>query len=299
MIIELNDDLPLVFDFPNYEISVWDRKYDHVWYLDPSFSDLDKIWVWRIPATEPCCGVKDMGYIKPNLSKTLDVVFISYHEINAEQNWERLLSKVPNARRVDNVKGILEAHQAAARVATTDMFYVVDGDAYILDDFEFDFSPSIFDRNCVYVYHSMNPINQLSYGYGGVKIFPKKELLASQTARTDITTSVTPKFKVIDKLSNITAFNTDAFSAWRSGFRECAKLASGTIDNNNLIDNLQRLHIWKTIGHSNAFGMDAIEGATLGAEFGSVYKLDPDKLELINNRDWLKELYDNSRQRRI
>lgn len=296
MIIELNDDLPLVFNFPNYKVPAWDCIYDHVWYLNPSFSDNNKIWVWRIPATEPCCGVKDMGYIEPNISKTLDVVFISYHEIDAEKNWKRLLSKAPSARRVDNVKGILEAHQTAARVATTDMFYVVDGDAYLLDDFEFNFSPNIFDRDCVYVYHSVNPINQLSYGYGGVKIFPKKELLESQTAKTDITTSVTAKFKILDQVSNITAFNTDAFSAWRSGFRECAKLASGIIGNEVSLDNIQRLQVWQTVGHSSAFGKDAIAGAILGAEFGANYKYDPEKLDLINNRDWLKELYDNSRQ---
>ena len=246
MKIELNDDLPLVFDFPNYAIPEWDRIYDHIWYLDAAFNAQDKIWVWRINATDTCQGTKDMGYISPNLSKILDVIFISYHETNAEQNWQRLLTKAPDAKRVDGVTGILEAHQAAAAMATTDMFYVVDGDAFLLDDFAFNFVPNIFDRDCVHVYHSVNPINKLSYGYGGVKIFPTKALLNSTTANTDITTSVSTKLKVIDQTSNITAFNTDAFSAWRSGFRECAKLAAGIIDNSNADDNRKRLKLWQT-----------------------------------------------------
>ena len=37
----------------------------------------------------------------------------------------------------------------------------------------------------------------------------------------------------MNQLSNISAFNVDAFSTWRSAFRECAKLASKTIDRQN------------------------------------------------------------------
>jgi hypothetical protein len=296
MIIELNDSLPLAFDFPNYRIPAWDSIYDHVWYLDPEFSTADKIWVWRIPATGPCQGTKDMGYVTPHIDKVLDVVFISYYESNAEKNWKRVLSKAPNAKRVDGVVGILEAHQAAARLATTDMFYVVDGDAYLLDDFEFDFEPSIFDRDCVHVYHSMNPINQLSYGYGGVKIFPRKELLASTTANTDMTTSINSKLKIIEKISNITAFNTDSFSAWRSGFRECAKLAAGIINNSNAADNIERIKIWETVGLGKLYGASAIAGAKLGNAYGIENTDNPAAMALINDRVWLKEYYDKSRQ---
>ena len=295
MLIELNDSLPLAFDFPNYRIPPWDAKYDHIWYLDPEFYQPDKIWVWRINATKPCEGVTDMGYVTPHLAKILDVVFISYHESNAEENWQRLLSKAPNAKRVDGVTGILEAHQAAAELASTDMFYVVDGDAYIVDDFEFDYNPNIFDRDVVHVYHSANPINRLSYGYGGVKIFPRKELLTSTTANTDITTSVSSKVKIIQQISNITVFNTDAFSAWRSGFRECAKLAAGIINNSNADDNRKRTKIWQTVGINELFGAAAIAGARLGVIYGTENNTDPKSLLLINDRTWLKEYYDKHR----
>lgn len=291
MILELNDSLPVTFDSLRYTVPSWDNIYDHVWYLDPAFSTTEKIWVWRIPATEPCQGVKDMGYVTPQCATKLDVVFITYHEDNAEKNWKRVLAKAPDAKRVDGVTGILQAHQAAARLATTDMFYVVDGDAYLLDDFNFDFSPGIFDRDCVYVYHSANPINQLSYGYGGVKIFPKQELLASNTANTDITTSVGTKFKIINKISNITAFNTSSFNAWRSGFRECAKLAAGVIDNTNASDNLARIEIWQTVGVGKQYGVSAIAGAKAGAAYGTKYQDDLEQLSLINNRTWLEEYY--------
>lgn len=297
MLIEFNDSLPLVFNFPNYKIPVWDQIYDHVWYLDPTFnvSGLDKIWVWLVPAIGTRQGVKDMGFISPNLNKQLDVIFISYHEPNAEFNWQRLLAKAPHAKRVDGVTGILEAHQEAAKLSTTDMFYVVDGDAFLLEDFNFDFIPNIFDRECVYVYHSINPINRLSYGYGGVKIFPTTAVIAGKTANTDITTSIGPKLKVLEQISNVTAFNTDAFSAWRSGFRECAKLSAGIIENSNSDDNDKRLRAWQTIGHQVPYGVDAIAGARLGVIFGEKYRNNHDKMQLINNREWLKRVYDRNK----
>lgn len=295
MTIELNDSLLSTFDPLDYIVPPWDSIYDHVWYLDPAFSTEEKIWVWRIPATEPCQGVKDMGYVTPHAATKLDVVFITYHEPDAEKNWKRVLAKAPVAKRVDGVTGILEAHQAAARLSATDMFFVVDGDAYLLDDFEFDFSPGIFDRDCVYVYHSVNPINQLSYGYGGVKIFPKQALLDSTTANTDITTSVGSKFKIIDKISNITAFNTSSFNAWRSGFRECAKLAAGVIGNANADENLARIAIWQTVGVGKPYGASAVAGAKAGAAYGDKYRNNPKRLSLINNRTWLEEYYGKHR----
>jgi len=294
MQIEFNDELPLVFDFPNYKIPNWDLKYDHIWYLDPDFAAPRdaKIWVWRIKAADTYAGDKDMGRITPNLPKQLDIVFISYNEENAEENWQRLLKMQPTAQRVDGVLGILEAHKAAARTATTDMFYVVDADAYILDDFKFDYVPNIFDRDCVFVFQSQNPINRLSYGHGGVKIFPRETLLTAQTDRPDVTTSITDKFKEIEEVSNVGLFNTTPFNTWRTAFRECAKIAAGSINNANYKENQLRLQIWKTNGHGKLYGDNAISGARDGEIFGSANKDNSERLNLINDRVWLRKVFD-------
>ena len=55
-----------------------------------------------------------------------DIVFISYGEPNAEANWARLKNRYPLAKRVKDVKGIHQAHIAAAGKAFTKMFWVVD-----------------------------------------------------------------------------------------------------------------------------------------------------------------------------
>ena len=58
-----------------------------------------------------------------------DIVFISYKEPNADDNWEALKSRFPNAKRIHGVKGIHQAHIAAANKCFTKMFWIVDGDA--------------------------------------------------------------------------------------------------------------------------------------------------------------------------
>ena len=65
----------------------------------------------------------------------LDFVYISYAEPNKEQNWADLKSKVPWAKRVDNVKGFDSAHKAAAEKADTDFFISVDGDNVLNEKF--------------------------------------------------------------------------------------------------------------------------------------------------------------------
>jgi hypothetical protein len=69
-----------------------------------------------------------------------DIIFISYTEPNAEENFSKLRSRFPYAQRVHGVQGIHQAHIAAAKKAFTKMFWVVDGDAEIVDTFNFDYS---------------------------------------------------------------------------------------------------------------------------------------------------------------
>ncbi len=276
----------------DYTIPVHDREYLHVWYLDPKFGGDEKIWAAKLSAGPLASGEKEMGYITPIMPKNLDVVFISYNEPNAEANWQRLLEKAPWAKRVDGVEGIFNAHKEAARISETDMFYVVDGDAYLEDSWKFNFQPGIFDRDCAYVWTSKNPINGLTYGYGGVKLFSKRVLMKTKKWTTlDMFTGIMPKLKVISRISNTTAFNTDEFSTWRSAFRECVKLAYNDTD-----ENRARLDTWLSTGADKPFGMYSIEAAHSAINFVSVNKKKPKELSKINDYDWLlkefKKQYD-------
>lgn len=298
LVEEYNTDLPQhVFNTINVDIEPEDYRLEHIWYLDPAHFKGDKIWVKKARACETTLGIKDMGYVSPNILEDLDVVFISYDEPNAESNWQKVLARVPYAQRVHGVKGIFEAHKAAAELAETDMFWVVDGDAELLDDWQFSYQPSIFNRDCVHVWSSRNPINDLEYGYGGVKLFPRHLLLDAQTWNVDMTTGL-GKLKVMNKVSNITSFNTDPFSTWRSAFRECAKLAAGTIKNQIEDESHDRLTAWTTKGIDRPFGSFAVAGAKQGYDFGLKNKSNPAELKNINSRDWLREKFNDQVSKR-
>ena len=220
-----------------------------------------------------------------------DIVFISYNEPNADKNWNNLKQRFPNAKRVDGVKGIYQAHQIAAKKCFTKMFWAVDADAELLEDFLFNYEVDDYNLETVHVWRSINPVNGLIYGYGGVKLLPRKLTLNIDTLKTDMTTSISSKFKAVSVISNVTAFNTDPFSAWKSGFRECAKLASKTIDRQKDYETFERLDIWCNKGTNKPFGIDAIRGAKAGKKFGEENKDNLEELSKINDFEWLYEQF--------
>ena len=216
-----------------------------------------------------------------------DIVFISYGEAYAEDNWNLLKGRFPTAKRVDGVKGIHQAHIKAAKKCFTKMFWVVDADAQLVNDFNFDYEVDDYNLETVHVWRSINPVNGLEYGYGGVKLLPRKLTLKMDTNKPDMTTSISDKFCAVEQIANITAFNTDEYSTWRSAFRECAKLASKTIQGQINEETEQRLKVWTTTGNGE-FGRYAMAGARAGMEFGISSS---DNLGLINDYDWLYERF--------
>lgn len=220
-----------------------------------------------------------------------DIVFISYNEPNADDNWLSLKSRFPMAKRVNGISGIHQAHIFAAKQCFTDMFWVVDGDAVILDSFNFEYIVPKKQLNTVHVWRSKNPVNDLEYGYGGVKLLPRNLTITMDITKPDMTTGISQHFKAIPEISNITAFNTDPFSTWRSAFRECVKLSSKIIERQKTDETNSRLDIWCTIGEDRPFGKFAVYGAICGREYGLRYHNERDQIQKINNFDYLKEIY--------
>ena len=220
-----------------------------------------------------------------------DVVFISYNEPNADENYNKLLDVCPRANRVHGVKGIHQAHINAAKLCDTDMMWIVDGDAVIEKNFNFNLVMSSYDIDCVHVWRSLNPINNLEYGNGGVKLLPRQLTLDMNTDTSDMTTSISKKFKAMDAVSNINAFNTDAFATWRSAFRECCKLASRSIERQYEEETKLRLDTWCSVGAEKPFGTHAINGAQAGRLYGETNKNNPEALNKINDFDWLQEQF--------
>ena len=231
----------------------------------------------------------------------LDVIFLSYDEPTADENFELLQLFAPHAKRVHGVAGILNAHKECAKASSTNYFYVVDADAIIDEQFSFRFTPSqhkeayenVAETECVYTWRSLNPVNKLIYGYGAVKLFPKRQLLQAKEFKVDMTTTIGCPFVPKFQISNITAFNTDPFSTWKGAFREATKLASSIIPNGDNTDNEYRLKVWCERGEKAEFGKYSIMGAQQGRDFGTHYKNDKQALHLINDYVWLKEQFDD------
>jgi hypothetical protein len=269
-------------------MDAWDLKYSQTWTYDKSLTDGADIDAVIFDYTAAPVGRKVQGIAPVN--NNFDVIFLSYNENKAQDNWNRLLNLKPNAKRVDGVKGILNAHKVAAELAHTDMFYVIDADAYILDNFKFDHCPSIFNRKFIHVWYSRNPINDLEYGYGGVKLFPKQLLLEINSNPLDVTTSL-GSLKIIDQVACETRFNTDPFSTWKSAFRECVKLSSKLINKQVDQETNLRLETWINVGIDREYGLYAQEGARMGEAYGRNFCNDLEALRKINDYEWLLSEY--------
>lgn len=293
------DDLNLAdeFDLTAYRATEWDDKYVHVFkngsYYDgiclfpKSLKILPKEWDYRFFSYK-----KEIDIIASTPTK-FDIVFISYDEPFADENYQNLSSIIAGNKlfRVQKVKGIHQAHIEAAKLASTDMFYVVDADAKIMPNFKFDYQIPYYDVNAkktVHVWRSQNPVNGLIYGYGGIKLLPTKLTIDMDVTKPDMTTSISNSFKAIHEVSNITAFNTDPYNSWKSAFRECVKLSSKVIDRQKDNETANRLEIWCT----KTTDPYALDGAIKGRDYGIRHKNNLEELKKINDFAWLKEQFD-------
>ena len=219
-----------------------------------------------------------------------DIIFISYDEPNADKNYGLLKKRFPHAKRVHGVKGIANAHIAAAKKSITKFFYVVDGDAVVLDDFDFSYTPLGDEEKYVHIWKAFVPVG-LVYGYGGVKLF-NKSFFKNIKSQLDFSTTLTRDVKYHDEISCVTQFNSDHFRAFRGAFREGAKLQRQLMihprNTSGYREASKRLGVWKcadrsydALGRHHAF-RDYIKA---GVEAGIKEAKEQEDLLFINDHD--------------
>jgi hypothetical protein len=228
----------------------------------------------------------------------LDIVMITFGEPNAERNWKKLKGRFKFAKRVDGVKGIQEAHKAAAELADTNCFYVVDGDNDIADQFWFEYTPNKHDEQYVHIFRSINSVNRLQYGNGGVKIFNKSHF-DKPIEYIDFATTVAAS-KIHEEIASWTVINTTALQAYRAGFREAAKLTKKILglpmSKVRGSDELRRLNVWCTDAQHNApYAGECMAGAQAGAHYARAYSTDDKMFAKINDFDFIKDVFDGIR----
>jgi hypothetical protein len=235
--------------------------------------------------------IKNLQYVKQTGStiKPYDIVFLSYHEPTAQSAYERLTARF-SATWIKDIQGIFDAHKAAASSVNSKMFWVVDADADIADDFDFSYIPDVYDQEVVHVWASKNPITGLEYGYGGVKLFNTAQVRAATSWGLDFTTGLSTRFKAMPQVSCVTRFNTDSYSTWRSAFRECVKL---TLKED--AESKDRLDGWLHPVPDAFFRHDAKQGAEEGRAYALANKNNVEALAKINDYEWLYERYNQTR----
>ena len=99
-----------------------------------------------------------------------DIIFISYDEPNADNNYADLLDKCPWAKRSHGVWGSDAAHKAAAAMSETDRFITIDADNIVREDFfNNELNMSRVTDTDVISWAGKNTVNGLVYGNGGIK----------------------------------------------------------------------------------------------------------------------------------
>jgi hypothetical protein len=222
---------------------------------------------------------------------TLRPIYFLYNdELNAEENWQRLKSLTKgDATAFKSIGTIFESHKAIADSCYDSEFYVVDGDCWILDNFNFDQKIDLKPRS-VAVFRAKNPINGLVYGHGGIKLFSKDCFSTERLDSPDMTTTLADAYIKVNVLASEHRFNYTPFSTWRTAFREAVKLSSGINKNNNDQESQDRLTMWCQAGLENNYGYFSLIGARQGVAYAKKYKNNLDK---VNEFAWLEEQFIN------
>lgn len=236
----------------------------------------------------------------------LDVVFISFDEPNADENYANLLQKVPWSKRVHGVEGSDQAHKEAAKLSETDRFISVDADNIVdaaFFDQEIDFEHPKF-KDKVISWSARHSIHGLEYGNGGLKCWPVKYVMDMRTHENCESDEGQIDFCWKDTYVQMnnryceTRANASPLQSFRGGFREGVKMSldqGKKVDKNNFeksiwYGNYQRLLIWCSVGADAENGLWAMYGARLGCMMTNLTDWD-----YIQVRDFkfLNELWNN------
>ena len=235
-----------------------------------------------------------------------DIVFISYDEPNADENFNDLLEKCPWAQRSHGVWGSDAAHKAAAALSETDRFITVDADNIVDEEFfNLELDMDKVGGSDVISWAGRNEINGLVYGNGGIKCWPVHVV---NNMRTHEAAPEDDKRAQVDFCWNINYVqmnnaycqvmnNGSPLQAWRAGFREGVKMG---LENGDVVDpsqiknihknNYKRMLAWMTVGEDADNGIWAVYGARLGCHMTNIERTSWD-WKNVRDFDWLTNYF--------
>lgn len=221
-----------------------------------------------------------------------DVVFLSLDEPLADELFDRLTRVVGPAKRLHGVQPMRRAYRLCGHLADTEQFLLADGDFDIHPDFPAAQVPPLADDVAMRVWPARNPVNGLTYGYGGLKLIRADALcaLADDNAQAvDVLAALPGRVEFATQTAGVTRIDQSRYHAWKAGFRECAMLARGceygaTGDQQRE----RRITAW-TSGGQGLHALWAARGAADGLAFAAATPPGARHLwDQINDPRWLR-----------
>lgn len=208
----------------------------------------------------------------------LDIVFIDNGEPNADDNWmmleNRIINLEPNRlHRVSGVNGRAAAYHAAAERSTTPWFFAVFAKLAIDLRFDWEWQPDRMQQAKHYIFHARNPVNGLEYGHQAMIAYNRDLVLNNPGVGLDFT--LDSPHEVVPILTGTAYYNINAWTCWRTAFREVLKLKASLPD----VEAQYRIDRWclpnfGEIDHWSQLGaLDAIEYYDeVGGDFDALRK---------------------------
>jgi hypothetical protein len=253
----------------------------------------------------------NINYRKPKILqlKDIPVIFLSFDEPNADENFALLQKSHPRpelVQRVHGVKGFDAAHKAAAVRADSDRFFTVDADCVVDKKiWNQDLELTSETATATFSWSSRNVVNGLVYGNGGIKLWYTDYVMKMRTHEaadpTDDNNNVDfcwdfDNYKQQNNTYGTVMNNATPYQAFRAGFREGVKMG---LDQGHKVPvedfnhkmypaNYARWLTWMTVGRDVLNGAWAIYGARLGAY--NLYIANFDQAQ-ISDYDWFNSYW--------
>ncbi|WP_043463960.1 hypothetical protein [Kitasatospora sp. MBT66] len=216
-----------------------------------------------------------------------DAVFLSFDEPLASvlhARSERVLGRP--VKRLHGIRGMRRAYRLCAELPDAEAFFLADGDFEIDDRFAPGAVAPLDEGVAMRVWQAVNPVNGLTYGYGGLKLV-RTAALKEMGEAVDVLAALPGKVEFAKIVAGTTRFDQSPFHAWRAGFRECAMLARGCEYGTAPADARFRIAAWTDRG-DGPYGEWAILGAREGVSFAATgYRTEAAGFEVINDPSWL------------
>lgn len=218
----------------------------------------------------------------PLTSAELDIIFISNGELYSESNYEYLESVLAESGVgnrlvwIKNISGRVASQHAAATASNTDWYFLVNGKIKIEKTFDWGWQPDRLQVEKHYIFKVLNPVNGLFYGHQAIVANNKN--LTLNTAVTGLDFTMDSPHTVVDINCGVALYNSDPWTAWRTGFREAIKLRCN-VD----IESKQRLESWLSPG-CGAYAEWSQRGAIDGVEYWQT--VDGRMVDLMLSYDW-------------